>query len=485
MISTWWWSMQKRIHVSWIVATFAGSIVVGVAIASAWNFNSISWLLVGLVSLVFAAWRGRRWVVPIVIVGGVCVGLWRGSVDQTAMSIYSSIIHEVHEVRGSVRNDAGVTGSGLQSLELEILSVDGHDETGQIWVTTARQATIQRGDIVTMSGKIQEGFGIYGASMYRTEIIKIERPNPGDLGVRFRDWFSDGVRVAVQEPQASLGLGFLTGQRSALPESLDEALIIAGLTHIVVASGYNLTILVRFARRSFVRISKYLATLAGGMMIAGFVMITGFSPSMSRAALVTGLSLVAWYYGRRFHPIVLLAIVAAITVLIKPYYVWGDLGWYLSFAAFAGVMLFAPLLQRYFFGSAQPSGARQLLGETVAAQIATLPIVAVAFGVVSNVALVANLLVVPLIPLAMLLTFIAGIAGLAIPNLAHIVGWPAEQLLGYMVRISELLASLPWAQNDVVIPVWVGVGAYAILVSTGIYMYRVTRYRFDDSSIID
>ena len=151
------------------------------------------------------------------------------------------------------------------------------------------------------------------------------------------------MREVVKEPQASLGIGFLTGQRSTLPDSLDEQLRIVGLTHIVVASGYNLTILVRFARRLFVRYSKYWATVSASVMICGFVLVTGFSPSMSRAALVTGLSLAAWYYGRKIHPLVLLLFAAAITVLINPSFLWGDIGWALSFTAFAGVMLLAPL----------------------------------------------------------------------------------------------------------------------------------------------
>jgi competence protein ComEC len=178
-----------------------------------------------------------------------------------------------------------------------------------------------------------------------------------------RDDFADHVRKAVDEPAASLGIGYLLGQKSALPPELVEALTVAGLTHIVVASGYNLTILVRLARRAFARVSKYLATLSGGVLIVGFIAMTGASPSMVRAGLVASLSMLAWYYGRKFHPVTLLALVAAATVLVNPSYAWGNLGWELSFAAFAGVMIVAPLLQAYFYGNEKPRLVPQILGE--------------------------------------------------------------------------------------------------------------------------
>ena len=135
----------------------------------------------------------------------------------------------------------------------------------------------------------------------------------------------------------------------------------------IVASGYNLTILVRLARRLFAKISKYLATLVSCSLVLGFIAMTGASPSMVRAGLVTGLSLLAWYVGRKFHPVVLLGIVSAITVLCNPSYAWGDMGWMLSFAAFAGVIIVAPVMTAYFFSADKVPAIIQILLETLAA----------------------------------------------------------------------------------------------------------------------
>ena len=96
-----------------------------------------------------------------------------------------------------------------------------------------------------------------------------------------RDWFAEQVKEHIPETEAALGLGYLLGLRRALPTELVEVLQIAGLTHIIVASGYKLTILVRLSRRMFVRVSKYLATLSASSMILGFMAVTGMSPSMT------------------------------------------------------------------------------------------------------------------------------------------------------------------------------------------------------------
>jgi competence protein ComEC len=314
--------------------------------------------------------------------------------------------------------------------------------------------------------------------MYRAKLVAAERPEPGDVALRARDWFSSGVRKAIPEPEASLGVGYLVGERRSLPDELDKALKAAGLTHVVVASGYNLTILVGVARRLFVKVSKFLAAFFSSGMIIGFIAVTGMSPSMSRAGLVTALSLLAWYYGRRFHPVVLLLLAAAITLLFNPAYGHSDLGWQLSFASFAGVLIVAPLLQNYFYGEEKPSVVRQVLGETISAWLCTVPLIVLAFGQFSNVAIIANLLILPLVPLAMLLTFAAGVGALLAPPLALFIGFPALVVLGYMTRTATYLGDVSWAQTELTItPVMMTIYYLALIAACG-YLWRKTRYNF-------
>lgn len=233
------------------------------------------------------------------------------------------------------------------------------------------------------------------------------------------------------------------------------------------------------------KISKFVSVFASSVMVLSFMAITGLSPSMTRAGLVSGLSLATWYYGRRFHPFILLPFAAAITVIFQPSYVWGDLGWQLSFSAFAGVMIVAPLFQRFFFGEATAGVLRQILGETVAAHVVTIPLIALSFGVLSNVAIPANILIVPLVPLAMLLTFIAGIVALIVPAIAEIAALPITWLLTYMTSTAQYLAGLPWSQTMIKAEWWIAVIYYLVLITGCVYMARVSHFRLREVNIVE
>lgn len=482
------WQLRRRIHISWLIALWCGLFVVGVALVPSIGqaqFASMVWLWLGSLLGGIGMWRRRLYIVPGVIISGLIIGLWHGSLMRSQLDVYVGLIGKVATVQGVVTDDPDVGKSHEMLLRLNKLHIDGHETAGTVWISASGQKDVRRSDIVTVRGKLVAGFGSFAASIYRAGIVKVERPEPGDVARQVRDGFGDKVRQAIDEPEVSLGLGYLVGQRRSLPPELDQALVTAGLTHVVVASGYNLTILVRFARRLFVKVSKYLATVAASGMVLSFVAITGASPSMTRAGIVSGLSLAAWYYGRAFHPLVVLPFAAAITVALNPSYAWNDLGWQLSFAAFGGVMIVAPLLQRYFFGDVKPGAIRQILGETIAASIVTLPILVLAFGQFSNVALIANLLVLPLVPLAMILTFGAGIGAIVAPGLAHVVGLPAEWLLGYMVQVTEYLAGLSWAQTIVTIQPWVVWVAYVVIGGVCLYVWRVTHFDLREANIVE
>ncbi len=448
MISRW---LRTRVHPSWLLAVWALGVTVGVVAvmgAPYGYFSGAGWLVAGLVLLVIGLVVGRRWVILLMLAAGLLIGLWRGSLGQVGLDNYQLLYGQIVTLKGKVLEDPDVDKQGNTVLRLSEVSVLEQRLPGNVWVSVARSEAVKRSDTVTVQGKLSEGFGAFAGSMYRAKIEAVERAVPGDVAVGVRDWFAERVRMCLPETEAALGLGFLTGLRRALPPELAEALQIAGLTHIIVASGYNLTILVRLARRLFQRVSKYLSALSATAMILGFMAMTGFSPSMSRAGLVAGLSLAAWYYGRTIHPLVLLPVAAAITLLVNPQFGWNDLGWQLSFAAFAGVIILAPLLQRYFFGDKEPGIIRQIFGETLSAQIMTWPLLVLAFGVMSNVALIANLMILPLVPLAMLMVFLVGVLA-DVPLVAGLIAAPTEWLLSYMVGMAEWLAGRSWAMSEV------------------------------------
>lgn len=477
--------IKRRVHISWLIAGCAVGIIIGVIASQYIGVDSMVWLIVGFALLTGIAGRNVA-AIPFVVMAGVLIGLWRGSIDQMRMDDFRAVYGTIATVEGVISEDPVQDSTGRIKLSVQASALNGRLVTGSIWVGIASGEQLRRNDIVRVQGSMQDGFGGYAASMGFAHLLESRRAQPSDPMTQLRDWFAGMVRRVVPDPEASLGLGYVIGQRSMLPPDLDIALKIAGLTHIVVASGYNLTILVRLSRRLLMRISKFTAAAGATGLIIGFIGITGASPSMTRAGLVSGLSLLAWYYGRSFHPLILLPFVAALTLLINPAFGWGDLGWQLSFLAFGGVMIVAPLMQRYFFGDKKPGTIRQIAGETIAAQVVTLPVIVVAFGQFSNVAVIANLMILPLVPLAMLLTFIAGVSAWVLPAVvAESIAMLATALLRYMIEVANYFAALPWAQTTIQASGWMAAAYFAILIIICLYAWRKTGYNLRESNLVE
>lgn len=474
----WWWKQQ--IHSSWIIALVCTGFVCGVALALLFR-TAFAWSLVGVICIVGCLWLRKVYVLPFAALGSLLVGCSYGSAHLIERGRYDYWIGSLVTVRGRVKEDPSRSSSGSTSLQLDTVSVNDKAMAGAVFLSVRSVRDVKRGDIVEGTGEARAGFANFPLSVSLTKLNSVTRSPTSDIGRTVRDWFADKVRTVIKEPQASLGIGFLTGQKSALPADLADALKIAGLTHIVVASGYNLTILVRMARKLLLRVSKFLSVVSSSIMILAFMAITGLSPSMTRAGLVSSMSLLSWYYGHAFHPLVLLPVAAAVTVGFQPSYVWGDLGWQLSFSAFAGVMIVAPLLQTYFFGPKEAGMFRGILGETISAHLVTIPVIALSFGVISNVAIIANVLVVPLVPLAMLLTFLCGLGVIISVPFIELLATPTSWLLEYMVSVARFVSEIPWAQSELTLPIGIW-GLYACTLAVlCVWMYKKTNYNFRGS----
>jgi competence protein ComEC len=473
-----------RVRRTTLIGLFALGCLVGIgSVQLGFSVFDISLVFIAFILIILSFKKRAFFAVPAVLLAGIIFGLWRGSGVNTELNTLQSYVGQKVILSGTIVNDPEYGKRKERQFRLNNLTLDGKPMPGQIRVSTFAPYMFYRGDAITLKGKLSSGFGNYQAKLSFAEVVEIKKGN--DPWVAIRDSFAAGVRNALPEPAASLGIGFLLGQRSALPADLDDKLRIVGLTHIVVASGYNLTVLVRVARRLFAPVSKYQAIIVGGGLMMSFVFITGFTPSMTRAALVTGLSLLAWYYGRKIHPIVLLLFTAALTGMFNPFYVWSDIGWWLSFLAFAGVLILSPLLQKRIWGDKQPSFISQVTLETVAAQILTLPLIIFVFGQVSVVSVVANMLVVPLIPFAMLFTAIAGFVGLVFPILAGASGIIAEFIMGYMLGVVNILSSVSFAQIDFQIDVIAMIALFAAIAILCFFLWRRTKYDFLEQSIVD
>lgn len=478
-----------KVHRSYVLLIFAIGLIIGIILGvffTPWIFNSIIWLVLSCILLLINFFIPQRVFLCCALFAGVVLGGFRTGNVLGDYKYIAQFIGQTISVSGVVIEDPE-SGGGSTTLRLSNLEF-GEDERGKpikgsLYIKFYGTKKIERSYRISLKGSLSEGFGAFAGSMYNPEIVDFSKPDPPDLALIFRDWFADLAKKHISEPEVDLSLGYLLGQRRSLPANLLETMKAVGLTHIIVASGYNLSVLVRLMRKLFGKISRFAALFFGILLILCFISITGFTPSMARAGIVSVLSLLAWFFGRKFHPAKLLTIVASMTLLINPNYIQ-DLGWLLSFASFFGVMLIGPLITAYFYGDKKPNAVAQVVIETVAAQICCLPMLIYFFGSFSLVSIVANALILPTIPFVMFLTFSTGVLSF-LPPLASLVGWGASKLLWLHIEIVKFFGNLTWA--NIVVPTEnpLVLLFYPVIIVAAIYMWKRTKIRFIQANVLE
>lgn len=469
--------LTHKVHKFYLNFAFLVAILLGFIVAAILRisfFAPIPWLILSLILLIFSFWKRQIFAFIFIIFAGFLLSFWRFSNFQIQKNNLAKFVGAEVEVRGILIEDADKnTETGEVSLKLAVQKIGEQEMAGKIWARTKTTKLVRRSDEVIVYGKMREGFGSFGGSISQAQIVKIM---PKTEAVRdLRDSFASGIAKFITSPQLELGLGYLLGQKNSLPTDLETALRATALTHVVVASGYNLTVLVNFARRKFGKLSKRLAAFGAVVMVCGFVLVVGFSPSMTRAGIVALLGILFWYFGRRPNAYFLLIFVAGLTLLVAPENLF-DLGWQLSFGSFFGVMILAPLLKNFLFEEPQKLGTlASTFFETISAQIATLPLIVYTFGTFSTVSIFANMLVLPFVSLAMLLTFLTGIFAQILPALAQIFGWLAEIILGYSVGVIKFFGSQTGAQFEITLSVPQTLALYFGLVLLVIFLHFKTR----------
>lgn len=465
--------MRQQLHIrrTTVIIIFLCALLLGLYFAKLTTPLSAYWLLL---CPIFALLIPRRTIgmLAAVIVIAFLFGWWRGGALQAQLAPYNELYFQNVSLIGRATED-GIYGNKSQlEFTVEGSKLNGQTVPGKIKVSGFGAASVNRHDIISARGKLYPTRGGKQANISYAEIDVIARAT-GPVET-FRKNFIAGMLNALPEPAASFGIGLLVGQRNLLPDDVALVLTTAGLTHIVAVSGYNLTIITRAIQRSFKRFSRFQTVFAAGLLIYLFILVTGFSPSIIRAGLVAAIGLLAWYFGRKLRPTLLIMFVAALTAFANPLYVWGDIGWYLSFLAFFGVLVLAPVALQAFAKKdiENTNFFAGIVTESFAAQIMTLPLIMLIFSRFSLVGLAANIVIVPMVPFAMLFSLIAGIAGMIAPEIAGWFALPARIWLDIMLWLADWFAHIPHANTIVSITAIGMLVLYACIVALIIGLKR-------------
>ncbi len=427
---------------------------------------------------------------------GLVLGAWRGTaLDLPAGpgSVASLIDRGAILLAGTVVDDPRPRGSSQQVVLDGIMAREGGRTVvirGRLLVTMPRAVAVAQGERVVLSAAVEapaafDGFdypaylarqGIGGVVRAR-EVQVLDGParaGPAELAAATRGWLLRGLNEMVPEPEAALGAGILLGVRTSIAPEVADAFAVAGLTHVVAISGWNIAIVAAIVgallrpleeRRG----GRWLAPSAAAATIVAYVVLTGASPSVVRAALMAGAMMVARFGGSRAHAASALCLAAVVMLIAAPSVLW-DVGFQLSALATGGLIAFGASVEARLAG--WPAWLREPVALTLAAQLATLPVVVGSFERLSLVAPLANVVVVPLVPLVMLLCAIAAPVGAISATLGpHLpgdlarwaLGGSAWLLLRAMIVAGQAAASVPFAAIPLSAPGWLPLAWYPAL----------------------
>lgn len=246
------------------------------------------------------------------------------------------------------------------------------------------------------------------------------------------------------EPHGSLLAGLLLGEQR-FTEEWEARFIATGTSHVVAASGYNVTIVV-FLLFGFLtsvgvkRQQAFYLLLAG---IAAYVVVAGGDAAVMRAGVMGSIVLLARQLGRRASMLNVLLLTASAMLLINPFLLRDDVGFQLSMLSTIALIYFSPVLDRKFVFIPSAYGIRESLSATLAATIFSLPVIFLSFGTLSVVGPVANLFILPLIPYAMLFGSIAILMSFVSGTIGVIISGPAWALLSAVLLVIKSLSELP------------------------------------------
>ena len=286
------------------------------------------------------------------------------------------------------------------------------------------------------------------------------------------------LETILPNPDAGLLAGILLGLGYTLPDDLAQAFRAVGLTHIIVISGTNVSLVVQAVMLATRRVfSRRWALWISLGAIALFALFVGPSTPVLRAVYMGGLFILGQTLGRRSHALTTLAATALVMSAANPLLL-GQVSFQLSFVATLSLIALEPALARVLATGMASKGRgdrpsswlcvlRDVFLTTLAAQLLTLPIIAYHFGEISLISLLSNILVLPTQPALMFAGFLAlAIGALWLPA-GLLAGWLVWPLTRYCLLVIQGLASLPWASMQFPRIGWgVVMGFYALLALT-------------------
>lgn len=284
------------------------------------------------------------------------------------------------------------------------------------------------------------------------------------------------------EPQVSLLAGILLGEDRVFSEEFEKYVRNSGTSHIVAASGYNITILILMVDKVFQFLDKKKRNILSLLIIWSFCLMSGLSASITRASIMGSLTLIGKLFGRYQSIHRSLVIGIWLFIFFSPVIIF-DVGFQLSILATVGLIYLSPSIENFLDKKKINEGSmfKEYTLTTISCTLSTLPVSISSFGTFSLIGILANTLILPVLESTMLWGFLGLIFRVISKSISKIFFAVSFVQLKYFEVVVTRLGSLEFLIFEVTgnIKVFLSIGVGIVLLIFVIKEFPVENESFN------
>lgn len=409
----------------------------------------------------------KIFVIVLIIIISTTLSITRSFQTQKDSKI-SNFINQKIELIGTISGEPDIRSFNTRlTVDIERIKTENSiiKTEERLIITTNHFPQYKTGDEIKIFGKIQppQNFenengiefdyinylakdDIYNLSYY-PQVELIHRP---DFNIKrtiflIKNLFLEKAQKILPSPEAELLGGILLGTKRSLGEDLEEKFRIVGLIHIVVLSGYNVTIIAEFIFRILGFLPRTFSAVVGAISIIIFSIMVGSGATVVRSVVMALLALSSRVLYKNYNVNRALFFAGSLMILHNPRILLYDPSFQLSFLATIGLVNLSDFVKKFIRFLPNKFEIREITSATFSTQIAVIPLLIKMTGELSVVAPIVNVLTLQVIPITMLFGFIATILGFINQTLGLIFGLVPFLFLNYILKVVEIFSSFPIA----------------------------------------
>ncbi len=253
------------------------------------------------------------------------------------------------------------------------------------------------------------------------------------------------LNKSLSEDNASIAYSMLLGSKEHMSSDISQMFSYAGVAHILAVSGLHVGLIVALVvwclRKC--KLNKWWILGVTSVMLLVYCWLCRFSPSVSRASIMSVVLLLASASGKEYDPLSALSLAGIIILMINPLN-FMSIGFQLSFLCVLSIITLSNSITRMLSKIKLPRAIAQTLAMSVCINLVILPICANSFDKVSLIGVLANVLVLPLFSITFPILFVCTFISCILPWLSFILYVP-NMLLHVIKVIANFFAGIPFA----------------------------------------